>query len=202
MRVGAAGLVVGVLLLSGTTGAEAQTVIGGVGIASSWDDETFLGRGPAVSGGVAQPLGRHTAVEGELAWLRQVRDAGYLAASGTPLVGTARLAWLFQSPGSHARPFASAGLAVMHSSGTLTTRSTVRGPRGLPVERPASQRAWSLTRPAFEVGAGVSIASGGRMAIRPELRWLFTRGPSPASAIEPPIWMIRGGVTVEWRLGT
>jgi hypothetical protein len=47
--------------------AEAQSVFGGFGVASVRDDETFLGRGIALSGGLAQPLGPHVAVEGELA---------------------------------------------------------------------------------------------------------------------------------------
>ncbi len=125
MRSGTVAVLVFAVVVGGAPAARAQTIFGGAGVASVWDDETFLGRGLMVSGGVAQPLGRHAAVEGEVAFARHRRDSGYLAAEGTPIVGTARLAWLFQPPESRARVFASAGASVVHSTGTLTMRSTV-----------------------------------------------------------------------------
>jgi hypothetical protein len=166
MRNRMTGAIVIVAVLAGVpAGVQAQTIFGGAGVASLWDDETFLGRGLVVAGGVAQPLGRHAAVEGELAWGRHLRDSGYLAVEGTPLVGTARLAWLFQRPESRARIFASAGAALVHSTGTLTMRSVVLGPGGRPIDGPAERRDWSLTRPAFELGTGVSIRTGSTRAM-------------------------------------
>jgi hypothetical protein len=203
MRNATAGVIVGLMVVSGST-ARAQTVFGGAGMVSLWDDETMLGRGLLVSGGIAHPLGRHVAVEGELAWGRHLRDSGYLAAEGTPLIGTARLAYLFQRPESRARAFASAGVSVVRSTGTLTMRSIVRGPGGLPIEGPSEQRDWSMTKPAFEVGAGVTIRAGkstDRLSFRPEVRWTSTSGDdaSSRSTLEPPLWIIRAGVTVEWQ---
>jgi opacity protein-like surface antigen len=202
MRNGMAGVMVMVAMLAAAPDAvQAQTIFGGVGVASLWDDETLLGRGPLVSGGVAWPLGRHAVVEGELAWARHVRDSGYLAVEGTPLVGTARFAWLFQGPESRARVFASAGVGVVHSTGTLTMRSVIPGPDGRPVDGPSERRDWSLTQPSFELGTGVSIRTGQRVSIRPEVRWTTTAAdPSARSTLEPPIWIIRAGVTLEWRM--
>ena len=192
-----------VLLLSGVAAeTTAQTtVFGGVSVASLWDDETFLGRGPMVSGGIAQPIGGHARVEGELAWATHHRDAGYLAADGTPFIGTARLSFVFPPPGARFRPFASAGLAIVRSTGHFTTRTILAGPGGFPVEGPSVRTDWSLTKPAFEVGAGVTIASGDRLSWRPEFRWTSTVGTaSSRTGVEAPIWTVRAGLTVEWRL--
>src|SRR5262245_27263270 len=75
--------------------AQTSVAVAG-GYSEMWDDETFLGRGPAVSGGIAQGIGRHLSLEGEVAASSHHRDAGYLAADGTPIIGTARLAYLFR----------------------------------------------------------------------------------------------------------
>ena len=202
MRNVMADVIVSMMVLAGAaTAAEAQTVLGGAGWTSGWDDETNLGKGVVVSGGVAQPLGRHLSVEGEVSWARHLRDSGYLAAEGTPLIGTARLAYLFQPPESRARAFASGGLSVVHSTGHFTTRTILPGPGGFPVDGPSTRSDWSLTKPAFELGGGVSIKSGDRLAFRPEVRWTSTihDGASSPSTIEPPLWIVRAGVTVEWR---
>ena len=199
----AAGMLMSVMVLSGAaTAVQAQTVLVGTGWTRGWDDETNLGKGVVVSGGVAYPLGRHLSLEGEVSWARQLRDSGYLAADGTPLIGTARLAYLFQGPESRARAFASAGLGIVHSTGHLTTRSIVRGPGGLPVEGPSSWSDWSLTKPAFELGGGVSIKAGERLSFRPEARWTSTSHDASGvrSTLEPPLWILRAGVTVEWRV--
>jgi opacity protein-like surface antigen len=203
MRTVMAGVIVSMMVLAGAaTAAEAQTVLGGAGWTSGWDDETNLGKGMIMSGGVAHSLGRHIAVEGEVSWARHVRDSGYLAAEGMPLAGTARLAYVFQRPESRTRAFASAGLGVVHSTGHFTTRTTLPDPGGFPVEGPSTRSDWSLTKPAFELGGGVSIQSGDRLSFRPEVRWTSTSGndASSASTLEPPLWILRAGVTVEWRV--
>jgi opacity protein-like surface antigen len=203
MRHATAGLIVSVMVLSGAaTGAHAQTVFGGAGWTTGWDDETNLGKGILVSGGVAHPVGRHLSLEAEVSWARHLRDSGYLAAQGTPLVGTARLAYVFQAPGSRARAFASAGLGLVHSTGHFTMRTILPGPGGFPVEGPSTRRDWSLTKPAFEFGGGVSIKSGDRLSFRPEVRWTSTShdDASSPSTLEPPLWILRAGVTVEWRV--
>ena len=203
MRNATAGVLVSMMVISGAaTGAQAQTVFGGAGWTMGWDDETNLGKGMLVSGGIAQPLGRNLSVEGEVSWARHLRDSGYLAAEGTPLIGTARLAYLFQPPESRTRAFASAGLGLVHSTGHLTTRTILPGPGGFPVEGPSIRSDWSLTKPAFELGGGVSIKSGDRLSFRPEVRWTSTThdDPSSRSTLEPPLWILRAGVTVEWRV--
>ena len=198
-------------VLIGSSGLEAQpinpaisnglTVIGGAGWMSLWDDETFLGRGVLVSGGVSKPIGGHVVAEGEVAWASHHRDAGYLSADGTPVIGTARVFYAFRSPAAGIRPFAGVGLSVVHSTGYLTTRSVVRGPGPAPVQGPSVRRDWSLTEPALEFGAGVIINSGDRVFVRPAFRWTSVNASSrPRPLLEPPLWMPRVDVTIGWRI--
>jgi opacity protein-like surface antigen len=175
-------------------------VFGSAGWMSLWDDETLLGRGVLAGGGVAAPLADRVSVEAELSGGRHRRDAGYLAAEGTPILAVGRLAYHFRPSSAAARPFASAGLGVLHSTGQLTTRSIVPDDRGLPVEGPSTRRDWSVTRPAFEFGGGVSIRTTPRLDIRPEFRWIASGGDANrSSTLEPPLTMWRAGVAFEWR---
>ncbi len=203
LRVGA---VLGWLLASGSA-ALAQTadtgsvrLFGGAGWLSLWDDETMLGRGVLINGGIALPLAAGLSLEGEIAGAGHTRDAGYLAARGTPLLAVGRAAFHFRHSAATARPFASAGVGVLHSTGRFTTRSIVPDDRGFPVEGPSTHRDWSLTQPALELGAGVSIRSAPRLSIRPEFRWTVTGAGSPGAVrtLEPPLLMMRAGVTIEW----
>ena len=185
MRNVTAGVMVGAMVLSGTaTGVQAQTVTAGAGWTTGWDDETNLGKGVLVSGGIAQPLGRHLAVEGEVSWARQLRDSGYLAADGTPLIGTARLAYLFQGPES------ARGRSRARASVWCTPRDTSPLARFSPARAASrskarrSQREWSLTQPAFELGAGVAIKSGDRLSFRPEVRWTSTTSSNRPSRLD------------------
>jgi opacity protein-like surface antigen len=166
---------------------------------SIWDDETFLGRGPVIQGGVVVPLGASIAVEAELFGGTHQRDAGYLAADGTPIGVTGRVAYRFGRGRARLRPYVSGGWTGLHSSGTLTIRSILPDDRGFPVQGPATRRDWSVTKAAFELGAGVAFQPRGRVAVRPELRWTMTRSdPSPGTVVELPLMMIRAGITLEW----
>jgi hypothetical protein len=184
--------------------AEGQTVrlIGGAGWMSLWDDETMLGRGVLASGGIAMPIGDRLSAEGEISAARHHRDAGYLAAEGTPIFAIGRASYRFGDPSATTRPFASAGFGVIHSTGQFTTRSVVPDDRGFPVEGPSTRRDWSITKPVFELGAGLSIRSAPRVVIRPEFRWIASSGDaaSAISTLEPPLAMMRAGVSVEWQM--
>jgi hypothetical protein len=172
---------------------------GGVDWISLWDDETFLGRGPLLHGGVSVSLGASTWLEAELYGGGHRRDAGYLVAEGTPIGATGRVAYRFGEPGAAARPYISGGFTALHSTAGLTTRSIVVNDRGFPMEGPSTRREWSSTKAAFELGAGLSLRTAGRAAVRPELRWTMTRtGGRDAAPLELPLMMIRAGLAVEW----
>ena len=201
------GAVALVLVLAAASAVSAQSgssreplrFSGGVTLQSFWDDETFLGRGPLLHGGVALSLGASTWLEGELFGGAHHRDAGYLAADGTPVGVTGRVSYRFRGAGATTRPYVSGGWTVLHSTGEFTTRSIVPDDRGFPVEGPATKRPWSLTKGAFELGAGLSIESSKRVAIRPEFRWTMTSSdPAPGTMLGPPLAMMRAGVAVEW----
>ena len=181
--------------------SKSLSLLGGTGWISLWDDETFLGNGVLVSAGVSKPIATHLAVEGEVAWASHHRDAGYLSADGTPLIGTARVFYVFRSAAARVRPFAGAGLSILHSTGYLTTRSVIRSPGPGPVPGPSARRDWSFTDPALEFGAGVIINAGDRVFVRPAFRWTSVNSTTRArSLLEPPLWMPRVDVTIGWRL--
>jgi len=173
---------------------------GGITVLSIWDDETFLGRGPLLHGGVALSLGASTWLEGELFGGTHHRNAGYLAADGTPVGVTGRVSYRFRGAGATSRPYVSGGWTVLHSTGEFTTRSILPDDRGSPVEGPVTKRPWSLTKAAFELGAGLSIETRKRVAIRPEFRWTMTGSDiTCGTMLGLPLAMMRAGVTVEWR---
>jgi opacity protein-like surface antigen len=201
MRTGAKAIVLALLILSLPTAAPAQTqLIAGGGLISVVDDETFLGRGPLISAGVAQGITSRLSAEAELSLAAHHRDAGYLASDGTPLVAAGRLIYTFRAEAG-VRPFASGGLALVHSTGHLTFQNIVPGPDGRPVAASPDRRDWSLTQPAFELGGGVLVRINRRLAVRPEFRWIATgKDSSSRSAIEPPIWIARPSVSIVWRV--
>jgi hypothetical protein len=159
----------------------------GVAFGAQWDDETFLGRGPVITAGVAVPISRHVAVEGEVAAGRHHRNAGYLEATGTPVSVTGRLAYSFTGPDASVRPFVSAGLTWLRTTGDFTMGD----------QKPH----WRSSLGAWELGTGVAIKAGERLTWRPEARWTFTGSDdkfTPGS-LEPPLWIMRGGVTLAWK---
>jgi len=179
---------------------QGPVIFGGVAWASHWDDETFLGRGPLLAGGVSFPVAARLAVEAEIAWATHHRDAGYLIADGTPLLATGRLAYRFRDAAARARPFISVGLTLVRTTGHFTTRSFVPGPGGRPVPGPDTRQDWSATQAGWEVGAGVELAGPDRVTWRPEVRWTATTvDPSfTPGSLEPPLWTIRAGMTIGW----
>lgn len=155
-------------------------------LSGMWDDETFLGRGPMVGGGIAAPIGRHVSAEGEATFGTNHRNSGYLAIDGTHLSGAARLSFAFRDRDRAVRPFLSAGASRIRSTDLFTQsgrRTTYR----------TSVHGW-------EFGAGAEIKASDHWKIRPEARWTMTASDSSfkAGSLEPPIFALRAGVTAVW----
>lgn len=173
----------------------------GVAFGAHWDDETFLGRGPMVNAGIAVPLGRHLAAEGEIQWASHHRNSGYLAADGAVQSATGRLALKFRDPGAKVRPVVTAGVTRLRSTGHFTHTSLIQGPDGRPVSGPLQRTDWETSLGAWEFGTGAEINVGSHLMVRPEARWTLTtsdRSFTPVS-LESPLFVIRGGVTMAWR---
>jgi len=170
-------------------------------ISGMWDDETFLGRGPMVGAGVNVAVTRHLSVEGEVDFAGLQRDAGYLEADAAPLVATGRASFAFRDRSKKVRPFVSAGLSWVRSTGHLTFTHVAAGPGGQPVVDSTERVPWKASLGAFELGAGIEIQASTHWAVRPEARWVSTASdPSfHPSGIEPPLWIPRAGVTLVWR---
>jgi opacity protein-like surface antigen len=173
----------------------------GVAFGAHWDDETFLGRGPMGLVGVAVPIGQHLSAEGEVGLATHRRDSGYLVAEGKPFTATGRLSYAFTNRDARVRPFVSAGASWMRSTVHFTSTHLVMGPDGRPIDGPTERSDWKVNLGAWEVGTGVEFKATDRLRWRPEARWMLTTSdPSfKPGYLEPPIWVIRGGVTFLWR---
>lgn len=172
--------------------ASGQTLGASVALASLWDDETHLGRGPALGAEFTTPLGGHLRAGVEGGWFRHDRDAGYLAAEGHVLHLMGRASLLIGPRHWRTRPFVGAAAGVSRSTGTLTTTDPFAAP-------PNTSRRWTLTRPSWDVLVGVRARTSERWVVRPELRAGFVTG-SDRGVLEPPLLRLQGGVAVEWAL--
>lgn len=169
----------------------------GAGWGALWDDETNLGRGAPLSGGVGRVIGGRLRLGGDVDWTSHVRDSGYLRAEGN-LVGLfARASYLFGGRDAAVRPLGGGGVGWLRSSGTLVTSSLVLGPTGMPVDGPQLRQPWSATRPALELHGGVRVRLTDRVTLRPEGRWRATFGRAASSSIELPLIGIQGLVHVD-----
>ncbi|MGE3342035.1 MAG: hypothetical protein AB7L71_01265 [Vicinamibacterales bacterium] len=183
--------VIAVLLIAAAPSiTQAQTLRLTTGLAGAgyWDDETHLGNGVLMAAGVSMLPVDALRLEAELAIAHHNRDAGYLAASGTPLAGIVRAAWRIGGARWRARPFLSAGASLTHSRGTLKS--------------PEQERDWRFTKPGLEFGAGIEIRGARQMWWRPEVRVSGTSGDNGytpgRSTLELPMISIRSGLTVIW----
>ena len=118
----------------------------GVSLTSQWDDVTHLGQGILVSVGVTRPFASRFSWEAELSLARHHRDSGYLEATGTPIVGTGRVAYFFASPARSVRPFVSGGLTLTHHRGHFVWTHIITGPGGAPIVGPQERKDWRLTK--------------------------------------------------------
>lgn len=169
-------------------------------LAGAWDDETFLGRGPTVGGGAAVAVTQHLSAEGEAGFGTNHRDSGYLKVEGTAFTATGRLSYAFRHREAAVRPFVSAGLLWRRSTDVLTSAYLVPGPNGLPIPGATQRSTYRTSLGGYEFGTGLEIKASEHFKIRPEARWTMTKSdPSfKPGSLEPPIFGIRGGVTLVW----
>lgn len=180
-------------------GAQAVGVTAGAGYGQLWDDETNLGSGLVVSGGVHAGLGEHVLVGAVVERLGHSRSLTYFGADGQALGIVGRGSYVFGGAASSLRPVVGAGLGVLHSTGTLHTPDPVA--LAIQTVIPMIDTPWSLTRPLWQAHAGLRIRGGSRITLQPEVRWSSTWGASDVrDGIEPPLLGVQAGVTVEWKL--
>lgn len=169
----------------------------GAGWGALWDDETHLGRGVPIAGGVALTMAGRLVVGGDIDWTAHVRDSGYLRTEGRLTGLFARATYVFGTPGATIRPLIGAGMGAVHSSGTLIMRSTVFGPSGQPTQGPEERTSWTQTHPAAELHGGLQFPLSDRLSLRSEARWRTTLGRSASTVLEPPLLGIQGMVHLD-----
>ncbi len=177
----------------------------GAAIIAQTDDETNLGRGVLLAVGASTMVSDGVRIEGEVSIGRHTRggpNAGYLQATGTPVVGTARAAWVIGPSSWGARPFLSLGPMLTRSRGEFRTSTLIVGPHGHPIDGPVATQPWRVTAPGWELGTGTEMGHGSKRIWRPELRVSGTRAPRSyqpgVDVLEQPILTLRAGLTVIW----
>ena len=169
-------------------------------LSAAWDDETFLGRGPSVGAGAAVAITRNLSAEAEAGYGTNHRDSGYLAVDGTAFTAAGRLSYAFRRREAAVRPFVSAGVVWRKSTDLFTTAYAVPGTNGLPVPGATQRTTYRTSLGGWEFGTGMEIRASEHFKIRPEARWTMTASdPSfKPGSLEPPILVLRGGVTLIW----
>jgi hypothetical protein len=173
------------------TGTDGRTFGASLALASLWDDETHLGRGPAVTAEFTVPVGGHLRAGVEAGWFGHDRDSGYLAADGHVVHVMGRATVLVGPRHWRTRPFIGGAVGLARSSGTLTFRDAFSTPSEV-------RSRWGLTRGAWDVHLGVRAAAGRRWVLRPELRAGAIGGTGNTDALQTPLLRLQGGVAVEW----
>lgn len=174
----------------------------GVGSAQVGDSDRRLGTGSIVlAAGLSVPLWRKVRLSVDLDSLDHSRRTGTLSASGELSSGFVRATYLFGAVSHAVRPVVGGGLGVMHSTGSLViSGSGALAPNGQSLP---SGGAWTTTRAALDVHAGLRIGLRSRLVIQPELRWRSTTAPygeTEASAIVPPVMSLQSVVTLGFRM--
>lgn len=176
-----------------------RLIVGGGG-APLWDDETNLGSGPLVTGGVAVNLGDHLLVSGVADWSHHKRSLTYLATDGHVASGLARMTYVFGSSDAPVRPIVGTGIGVLRSEGTLKTQQISMSGTSLTSPVLSVETPWAVTRPVWDLHGGVRADVAPRFTLQPEVRWRSTLGSGTSSGIEPPLLSIQGLVSLEWRV--
>jgi hypothetical protein len=189
---GAAALL-GLLMAPQRAAAQARTTeavaFGVTGAGCFGDDEGWLGCGLVLGAGGGIRLGNHLQIEGVVSTVPHEQIAS-ITWEGRATVATGRVLYRFGSRQSRVRWFAGAGFGVGTYNGTRTdTIYSSRGPIGTETISIES------TGPAAELGAGVDIAVGERLFIRPE-GWSVAIGGTPEGGLEPTFLVPRVSLTV------
>ena len=170
-------------------------VFGAGGVASLSDDEGRLGSGPLLAVGAGVSLMPHLGVEVAGTWARHERS-GSLSWVGKPLTLTVRA--LYRSGGRETpvRFVAGGGFGYFRYPGTFS-QTVFDGPPG-PGSGPGAPRRvsseWLLSGIALELVAGLEIAVGRHVFVRPEAGLAAASPDRVLPAPEPPYSMPRGAI--------
>lgn len=168
----------------GAAGVLAWHLIAGAAIGGVWGDESFYGRGPMATAGVAMSVGKVLQVEA-------LADVGHVERTGDPVFAVratsigARSRALLRIGGGRwpVRPYLGAGATLTRWRGETTS---------IEVTRP-----WRSVATGFELAGGAELGSG-RVVWRPEFAVRFSTGAERANETQPFASMI-AGVTAVWR---
>lgn len=174
----------------------------GAAVGGAWTDESFIGRGPIGSAGVAASVGDYLQVEGLVDAGHFARGGGTdFATSANSIGGRGRVLFRLGGKGWTVRPYLGVGGMVSRWRGEYTRIEYETDSAGRIVREGPVTRAWRTTSPGIELSGGAEIR-GGRIGWRPEFAMrLSTNGGQIAGTAgsEPPFATISVGLTAVWR---
>ena len=201
-----ASLFLGLLVLAVAAPVSAQPVAAAPGVelrvgsgwGRLWDDETNLGTGVPITGGVALHAGSRLRLGADADWLHHNRNVRALNATGNAVSVFGRGTVLFGAANGRVRPFAGAGFGLVHSTGEMQWTPGAAGTQGGSVL--ASRTTWNATSPAYDLHAGLQVPLHRRLATGVEYRWRATVGSGATSGVEPPFIGMQAVAHLDLRL--
>lgn len=147
------------------------------GVATTYDDESRLGRGWLAGGALDHVVFGTTRAEVSVEVVTHDRASGYLQSSGQTVIGGVSVVQRFGKGST--QPYVLGGLTVAHHSATNTFAGDARKV--------------SQTTAGMRFGAGVAFRAGDRLELGPELRINSFFGGSD-------LWLLPSvGMRVGWR---
>ncbi len=143
-------------------------VYGNVGISGMTDDETILGKGLAVGGGIGYRFHRRWGVTFDVSRNGHQRDTESFKFEGNAVVVGGSTQFFFR-PETKVQPYLRFGVNYARYSGTFT-RKPFNPPSGFPPV-PGSSESGSQNFIGPDVGFGVRIFATKKISIRPEARF-------------------------------
>ena len=188
------------LFVGGTSVAAAQDyeykgeVYGNAGVGGMLDDETNLGKGLVVGGGLGYRFHRRWGVSFDVSRNAHHRDLGALKADGHAVLVGGSVQFFFR-PETNVQPYLRFGANYARYHGTFTFKPSTP-PFGTPV--PGSSETGSQNFFGPDVGFGVRFFATKKISIRPEVRFAAHSGlrdyDFARDILEPGLWV--GAFTV------
>jgi hypothetical protein len=151
-----------------------------VGVGSTYEDESGLGRGWLAGAAVDRVLFGSTRVELSLEALTHTRNEGYFQSDGRTVIGGVSLLHRFGR--DNTQPYVLGGLTLGHHAATNVFDGV--------------SRRLNSASAGYRAGGGIAFRAGERLEIAPEVRWNgFFAGRG-----DEPVWLPSFAVRIAWRM--
>ncbi len=176
-------------------------IYGNVGYGRLFDDETNLGTGLVVGGGIGYRFNRRWAVTFDVSRIGHQRETESYIFEGYALLVGGGLQYHFR-PESKAQPYIRLGLSFAHYDGATIGKPFLPPPGFPPVPGFVENGTQNFLGP--DIGVGVKIFVTKKISIRPEYSFAIHGGfhayDPPRDILEPGLWAPRFtvGIGYHW----